>query len=71
MDRIDEAQDLLETVMDQQIINIRSKIGRTLLYGGFCYYCYERVKQPHIFCDLDCRDDYEREQRMNRIEGTT
>jgi len=69
MDKIDEAQGLIENVTENHISKIRSRVGKTLLYSGFCYYCYEGVHSPHIFCDLDCRDDYEREQRMNRIEG--
>ena len=69
MDKIDEAQVLIENVTENRITKVRSRVGKTLLYSGFCYYCYERVHSPHIFCDLDCRDDYEREQRMNKIEG--
>jgi hypothetical protein len=69
MDKIDEAQALIENVTENRITRVRSRVGKTLLYSGFCYYCYERVHSPHIFCDLDCRDDYEREQRMNKIEG--
>lgn len=69
MDKVDEAQGLTENVTENRISRIRSRVGKSLLFSGFCYYCYESVHSPHIFCDLDCRDDYEREQRMNRIEG--
>lgn len=69
MDKIDEAQGLTEDVTQNHISRIRSRVGKSLLFSGFCYYCYESVHTPYIFCDLDCRDDYEREQRMNRIQG--
>lgn len=33
---------------------------------GFCYYCGEPLtNRQRRFCDADCRDDYEREQRRN------
>jgi hypothetical protein len=69
MDRIDEAQDLTDRVTENHIKYIRAKVGKSLLHSGFCYYCYSDVHSPHIFCDLDCRDDYEREQRLNKIQG--
>jgi hypothetical protein len=39
----------------------RNRIGRTLLHSGFCYYCYERVHSPYLFCDDVCCGDYEKE----------
>lgn len=30
---------------------------------GACHFCGEEVHGEARFCDADCRDDYEREQR--------
>ncbi|QBQ74650.1 hypothetical protein BcepSauron_270 [Burkholderia phage BcepSauron] len=53
---------------EEKLLNISAavqrKSNRTLLYSGFCYYCYERVHSPHIFCDNACREDYEKEMRI-------
>lgn len=37
-----------------------------IVHGNHCKYCGERTKQRN-FCDADCRDDYEYEQR--RLNG--
>jgi hypothetical protein len=68
-DNADVAQQLIDDHNETAIAKVLREKGRALLYSGYCYYCYERVHSPHIFCDLDCRSDWEREQRMNKIEG--
>lgn len=39
-----------------------TKANRTLLHSGFCYYCYERVHSPYLFCDDECQSDYYKEK---------
>lgn len=31
---------------------------------GYCHNCGEPVLEGDFFCDSDCRDDYERRERM-------
>ena len=31
---------------------------------GFCYYCSGAVPAGRSFCDVDCWDEYETEQRL-------
>lgn len=69
MDRVDEAQQSIEASLDQQLKIIRSKLRTSRLHSGYCYYCYERVRSPHLYCDLDCRDLYEEDMHMREIEG--
>jgi hypothetical protein len=40
-----------------------------MVYSGFCYYCNSRIRQPLVFCDKGCQEDYEHEQKMRRING--
>jgi hypothetical protein len=65
----DRAQQATEDLTNFSIANIRSAVGRTLLHSGYCYYCDENVHSPHLFCNLDCRDDWEREQRLKALAG--
>lgn len=34
---------------------------------GTCYNCLERVGGCRLFCDVDCREDYEKIQRSERM----
>jgi hypothetical protein len=36
---------------------------------GRCHYCDEHVAHGALFCNTDCRDDYEREQEALRRAG--
>lgn len=36
---------------------------------GHCLFCDESVQVGALFCDLDCRDDYEKEQTALRRAG--
>jgi deferrochelatase/peroxidase EfeB len=69
MDKVDIAQQLIDDLTDRATARALQDKQRGLLFSGYCYYCYERTRSPHIFCDNDCRTDWEREQKMNRIEG--
>lgn len=42
------------------------RIGRT----GVCRYCSEPVSLERAFCDVDCRDDHEREERIRALSGS-
>lgn len=39
-----------------------------LMADGHCHFCDEHVSPEVLFCDVDCRDDYERETAARRRE---
>jgi hypothetical protein len=69
MDIGDYAQKAVDDLTDASVKAIRSQVGKKLLFSGACYYCTSPVHSPHIFCDVECRDDYEYEQRLRQREG--
>jgi hypothetical protein len=36
---------------------------------GHCHYCDEHVTHGVLFCNTDCRDDYQKEQEALRRAG--
>jgi len=38
-----------------------------LLPSSICHYCEEQVKKSLLFCDKDCRDDWELLERSKRM----
>lgn len=40
-----------------------------LIAVGFCHHCGETVKPGHLYCDADCRDDYEKHQQARKRSG--
>lgn len=70
-DPIDRAQQMQEDMTEAAVKTIRDRAKKSLLPSGFCYFCDEVVKHPLLFCDIGCRDDYEREQKMRRIGGSS
>lgn len=43
----------------------------TLLACRQCFYCAENIQSGLLFCNADCRDDYQEEQRVRQIMGRT
>ncbi|NMV36794.1 DUF2116 family Zn-ribbon domain-containing protein [Ralstonia insidiosa] len=37
---------------------------------GACRFCGERISLDRAFCDIDCRDDHEREERIRELSGS-
>ena len=45
----------------------KERAARTaLIQIGRCYFCEADVGVGRLFCDCDCRDDFEREQKRRR-----
>lgn len=63
-DDFDRASDLEQTVRDFAIERVRSQ-NQNLKSTGFCLNCKEPSKKR--FCDIDCRNDYEKRHHENRI----
>ena len=41
----------------------------TLLACGQCHYCAEPLRAGMLFCDRECRDGFEAEQKARRRNG--
>lgn len=67
-DVIDEGNDNAELFLKSALSN--RKVF-TLEPVGHCYYCDETVQRGVLFCGAECRDDWQREQRIRRISGNT
>lgn len=66
-DQVDIAA--LNDFTEERLSAFRSKVHQSLTPVGSCYYCEEDLPPGRIFCDAQCRDDYEREQRLRRMHG--
>ena len=63
----DEA-DRAQMAIDQHLeFSIKKSSGVTVHHTGFCLYCKE--KSDKRFCDVHCRDDYDTEEKMRKING--
>ena len=63
----DEA-DRAQIAIDQHLeFAIKNSSGITVKHNGLCLYCKE--KSDKRFCDVDCRDDYDAEEKIKRING--
>lgn len=43
--------------------------SHTVAPDGHCCFCDEAVPYPSRFCNIDCQDDYDREQATLRRAG--
>lgn len=65
MDELDLSSEREQMARDRAIAAART--GQHLKTVGRCHYCDEPC--PVLFCDLDCRDEHEAEQRARRRNG--
>jgi hypothetical protein len=65
MDIIDQANDQAEAMLEAQ----RTYRKPTLKAKGTCHYCDDDLGLGKLFCNTECRDDYEREQRIRAMQG--
>jgi len=63
----DEA-DLANEQAERHLEATRSKRRPVLPITGQCYNCGESIGARE-FCDADCRDDYERRERVGKLSG--
>lgn len=69
MDILDQADEVIEMTLANQITDVR-RTAKYLPTTGFCHYCYSPVDKSQHFCDADCRDDYDqRKQAQIRRTG--
>ena len=62
-DEIDMANDRAQMDLDLALACARRHEPQ-LIAVGFCYNCHETLADERVFCDGDCRDDYE--HRLSR-----
>lgn len=68
MDDADRASDREDIARAAAVEAVRARIER-LPSLGYCYYCGEALRAGKRFCDSDCRDDYERQEELQRRLG--
>jgi predicted nucleic acid-binding Zn ribbon protein len=57
--------------VEQDIQNARAHVGKQVMLAsdGHCHFCDEQVAHTLLFCNVDCRDDYDKEQAALRRTG--
>ncbi|ERL42239.1 DUF2116 family Zn-ribbon domain-containing protein [Pasteurella multocida subsp. multocida] len=66
MDDIDKASQTEAFLLHSSIETSRKNQAKSLGYTGLCYYCDEPLPEGQLFCDSDCRDDYEWHQKLKK-----
>lgn len=66
-DHADVSDKLIEMVVRIGLNSVRSQPA--LVADGRCYFCDEKIVSHILFCNVDCRDDYEKEQNALRRAG--
>lgn len=64
-DEADRAQELQEAALEIALRKQKSKL--TLHATGRCLWCSEPTGSEGLFCDSDCRDDYEKSKKFRGI----
>lgn len=65
-DVVDAANKIVQLEIDVLIKNRRNQLEKeTLTLKGSCYNCEEPL-QGKLFCDVDCREDYDKRKRHVR-----
>ena len=65
-DIIDVAQAKAEAIASAELAR-RHPVGPAAT--GLCHWCGEPVPEGRRWCDADCRDDWQREQRRKTRHG--
>ena len=66
-DDCDRAEERIENTLNDALAEVRR--ASSLIAVGFCHYCGEATAPGHLFCDKDCRDDYEAQQAARKRNG--
>jgi hypothetical protein len=68
-DEVDKANELAAVLLEASLKASRPRLAPT----GECHFCKETLMDSllkgSLFCNQDCRDDYERQERMRAING--
>ncbi|MFZ1180892.1 MAG: hypothetical protein WAN92_05130 [Herbaspirillum sp.] len=66
-DHADISDASIEAAVARGIADVRSKAS--LQATGHCRFCDAEIGNILLFCDADCRDDYDREQAALKRAG--
>lgn len=67
MDIFDKASEREQQDRELALNTQRDRAVRdTLIPTGRCYFCEGDISAGRLFCDGDCRDDFERERKRRR-----
>jgi hypothetical protein len=63
-DNVDDANALADLHLNVALA--KREVVASRLFTGSCYWCDALVSAPAVFCDADCRDDFERDSERER-----
>ena len=66
-DHIDNTDKIIFAEVARGLAAVRSRPA--LVAYGACHYCDEPLAPGLLFCDVDCRDDYDKEQAAKARAG--
>jgi len=67
MDDIERGQEREQ--MDRELAIFNQRKRTNLLPVGSCYFCDSILRDGVLFCDADCRTDYERVEKARERNG--
>ena len=70
MDEVDRANNEGQAYIDERIRQAQRAAATRLKPMMRCYYCNSELNSHMLFCDSECREDYEIEQKARRRNGT-
>lgn len=65
-DEADIAQQTTEQLLELQL---KRRIVDRREPTGYCFNCDEKLPHPKVYCDADCRDDFENRERLSLQNG--
>lgn len=69
MDDADRAEEKIEQAMEDALAEVRRAQYHGVKAVGACLFCGETLPPGFRFCDADCRDGWDYEQRLKRMKG--
>lgn len=69
MDDADRAEVNIEHAMEDALAEVRRAQQQGVKAIGMCLFCGADLPPMLRFCDADCRDGYDHEQRLKRMQG--
>ncbi|MBH1983405.1 MAG: hypothetical protein I8H79_12690 [Burkholderiales bacterium] len=66
-DHVDNTDKIIFAEVARGLAAVRSRPG--LVAHGRCHYCDEALAPALLFCNVDCRDDYDKEQAAKTRAG--
>lgn len=67
-DSFDDAQELEQFQRDTAIRQARSR-NKNIALSGRCLSCNAEIEKVGRFCDIECREQFELEQKVKLIKG--